>query len=342
MVAEPEEEQAGLPAVPAGKLSPYVSPMMSDINQTYGEEFVLVGFSDLSNLRVPIFVGFLLLYLITVSGNLTVISVIYLDSHLHTPMYFFLTNLSFVDISYTSVMFPQMLASVFLSKTHITLQECLLQVYFFGAMIATEFLLLTIMSFDRYVAICNPLQYTMIMRRSVCLQMASGALILGFLEPIFHTALLSTFSFCKTHEINHFFCDIAILLMLSCTSTYTIETMTFILAVIVLIFSWTLIITSYIKIISAILKMQTTTQRQKAFSTCASHLTVVVLFYGAIMFVYVRPVSMYSVSESKMFFLVYTGVVPMCNPIIYTLKNKEFKDALKRRTGRRSQNIEQA
>ncbi|XP_078510170.1 olfactory receptor 1G1-like [Lissotriton helveticus] len=315
---------------------------MEDINQTYLGEFILVGFSDLSNLRVPIFAGCLFLYLLAVSGNLTVISVIYSESQLHTPMYFFLTNLSFVDISYTSVTIPKMLASFSLAKTQITLQECLLQVYFFMSMIAIEFLLLTIMSFDRYVAICNPLQYTMMMNRSVCLRMATGAWILGFLEPIFHTVLLSTFSFCKSHEINHFFCDIAALLKLSCTSTRTIETMTFILAVILVIFSWILIITSYIKIISAILKMQTTTQRQKAFSTCASHLTVVILFYGAIMFVYVRPVSMYSVSESKMFFLVYNGVAPLCNPIIYTLKNKEFKDALKRRTGRRSQNKEQA
>ncbi|XP_078510175.1 olfactory receptor 5G26-like [Lissotriton helveticus] len=196
---------------------------------------------------------------------------------------------------------------------------------------AVEMYLLTIMSFDRYVAICKPLQYTLIMNKYVCLRMASGAWILGFLAPLLYIIFVSRLSFCKAREINHFFCEVIALLKLSCTSTRTIETMTFILDAIVVTFSWILIITSYIKIISAILKIKSNTQRSKAFSTCASHLTVVILFYGVIIFVFFKPVSMYSVSESKKFFLFYTGMAPFCNPIIYTLKNKEFKDALKRR-----------
>ncbi|XP_069506070.1 olfactory receptor 5J3-like [Ambystoma mexicanum] len=306
---------------------------MGERNATPVEVFILLGFSDLQDLRAPLLVGFLMIYLMTVGGNLLVMLVIYCDPHLHTPMYFFLTILSFIDISSISVTFPKMLASFYLRSTSITFKECLLQVYFFISLLTTEMFLLTIMAYDRYVAICSPLHYTMIMSKSVCFRMATGAWIAGFMGPISHIVLIATFDFCKTHEINHFFCDLTILLELSCTSTSNAEINIFILSFIVGVFLWALLIVSYVKIISAILKICSVTGRHKAFSTCASHLTVVILFYGTLMFVYVRPASTYSDTQSKISSLVYIALIPMCNPIIYTLKNKEFKDALKRKRG---------
>ncbi|XP_069506091.1 olfactory receptor 1G1-like [Ambystoma mexicanum] len=298
---------------------------------TSGGDFILLGFTDLPDIRAPLLAGFLIIYLVTIGGNILVMSVIYCDSHLQTPMYFFLTNLSFIDISSISVTFPKMLASFYLQSTHITLRVCLVQLYFFFFLFATEIFLLTLMAYDRYVAICYPLHYTMIMNKSVTFRLAAGAWLFGLTEPLFHTISITTFSFCKTHEINHFFCDFTALMKLSCTSTQTTEIMTFITGVIVGIFSWVLIITSYVKIILALLRIQSVMGRHKAFSTCTSHLTIVILFYGSIMFVYMRPASSYSDMQSKISSLVYVALIPMCNPIIYTLKNKEFKDALKRK-----------
>ncbi|XP_069057624.1 olfactory receptor 8I2-like [Pleurodeles waltl] len=306
---------------------------MANENQTVNTDFYLVGFSDVPELQGLLFCVFVSVYLMIAAGNLIIMTVVYSDRRLHTPMYFFLSNLSFVDIGYTSVIFPKMLVGFSLEDTHISFKACMLQLYFFVALIVVEIVLLSIMAYDRYVAICNPLHYAIIMNKEVCLKLATGAWIIGFLEPIVHTILISNFSFCQTHQINHFFCDITALMKLSCTSTRNVEIMSFTLGVIVPIFSIILIITSYVKIISAILKIKTTAGRQKAFSTCASHLTVVVLYYGSLMFVYLRPASTYSVGQSKVLSFLYIALSPMCNPIVYTLKNQEFKNALKRRKG---------
>ncbi|XP_069506057.1 olfactory receptor 1G1-like [Ambystoma mexicanum] len=303
---------------------------MAAANMTSSTDFFMVGFSDFSELQVPLFILFLISYLITLLGNLLIMAVIYHDSSLHTPMYFFLTNLSFADIGYTSVTFPNMLVNFFSGCTHITLSRCLTQLYFFMIMIVTESSLLTVMAYDRYVAICKPLHYTMIMSKTLCGQLAAGAWMFSLVEPIPHLVLISKFSFCKSHEINHFFCDLTVVLKLSCTSTFTIETMTLILSALVGLMSFLLILTSYVNIIEAILKIQSRKGRDKAFNTCASHLAVVILLYSALFGMYLRPSSTHSMKQNKIFSLLYIAVVPMCNPIIYSLKNKELKNALRK------------
>nr|AAK94499.1 olfactory receptor [Ambystoma tigrinum] len=305
---------------------------MEGLNQTITETFLIVGFSDFPQLQVPLFVTFLLVYLITLVGNILIMTLIYTSPRLHTPMYFFLTNLSFIDISYISLIFPQMLAHFFLEGAHVSLNECLLQVYFFVLLVTAEFLLLTAMAYDRYVAICNPLRYQTIMNKAVCVRLAAGSWVTGFMTPITHTVLMSRFSYCESHTINHFFCDFRNLIMLSCTSTYTIDIAAYILGSTFGLVPFALIIMSYVKILSAILRIQSTQGRQKAFSTCSSHLAVVILFYISICSTYMQPASAHSVKGSKILSLLYTAITPLCNPLIYSLKNTEIKNALKKKT----------
>ncbi|XP_069506104.1 olfactory receptor 5V1-like [Ambystoma mexicanum] len=301
---------------------------MDGENLSLGEEFLLVGFSDLPHLQAPLFASFLLIYLMTLAGNLLIMTTIYCDARLHTPMYFFLTNLSFIDISYTSVIFPPMLAHFFLDGTYISLTECLLQAYFFMFVLSTEVVLLTVMAYDRYVAICNPLRYMTIMNKGVCMQLVVFSWTVGFVDALPHTVLISGLSFCKSHTINHFFCDVAALMKMSCSSTSRIETVTYILGAIVTMTSFVLIITSYINIVSSIRQIAAKGGTPKAFSTCASHLTVVILFYASLCSTYMRPASTYSMKENKILSLTYIAITPLCNPIIYTLKNAEFKNVL--------------
>ncbi|XP_069057636.1 olfactory receptor 5V1-like [Pleurodeles waltl] len=303
---------------------------MEAANVTRADGFHLLIFSDHPQMQIPLFVVFVLIYPATLMGNLLVMTIIYGSSHLHTPKYFFLSNLSFIDIIYTSVIFSKMLAHFFRQKTYISFTECLLQVYFFMAMVTLEFILLAVMAYDRYVAICNPLRYMTIMNKVVCFRLAAGSWVLGLMDVIPHTVLISGLSFCSSHEINHFFCDVTVLLKLSCTSTLIIEALSYFLGVTVALMSFLLIITSYISIISAILKLKSMQQRQKAFSTCSSHLTVVILLYRSVCSTYLRPTSTYSMKYNKIASLSYITVTPLCNPIIYSLKNKEFKNALKR------------
>ncbi|XP_078510186.1 olfactory receptor 5F1-like [Lissotriton helveticus] len=301
---------------------------MDVINQTSAKVFLIVGFSDFLQFQELLFVAFLLIYMITLVGNLVILGTICYNTNLHTPMYFFLANLSFLDITYTSITFPKMLANFFLQKSHVSLTACLLQLYFVIALVSTEFILLAVMAYDRYVAICNPLRYTVIMNKVRCLQLSAGAWIFGLLEPIPQVALISKLTFCGSNEINHFFCDLAELLKLSCSSTQIIETMTYGIAVIVVMGTLLLILTSYTYIISAILKIRSSTGRSKTFSTCASHITVIILFYGPLCILQVRPTSAYSQNYSKIYSLLYVAAVPLCNPFIYSLKNEELKKAL--------------
>ncbi|XP_069057623.1 olfactory receptor 1G1-like [Pleurodeles waltl] len=304
---------------------------MAAENETVSTDFFLVGFSDVPRLQGLLFGSFVSIYLMIITGNLMIMTVVYSDLRLHTPMYFFLTQLSFVDIGCTSVIFPKMLAGFFLQHIRIAFKACILQLYFFILFVALEIVLLSIMAYDRYIAICNPLHYATIINKEACLKFATGAWIVGFLEPIVPSILISNFSFCQTHKINHFFCDLTAMMKLSCTSTRNVEIINFTLGVLLPISSVILVTTSYMKIISAIIKIKTTAGRKKAFSTCASHLTVVALYYGSLMFVYLRPASSYSVGQSKVISVLYLALSPMCNPIVYTLKNQEFKNALKRR-----------
>ncbi|XP_078510225.1 olfactory receptor 5V1-like [Lissotriton helveticus] len=304
---------------------------MEEENQTSEDNFLIVGFSDLPQLQIPLAGAFALLYVITLIGNLLIISIICSSPSLHTPMYFFLINLSFVDISLTSVISPQILVHFFLKGTLISLTECLLQIYFFVLLLVTEFFLLAVMAFDRYVAICNPLHYITIMNKTMCPQLVAGCWLGGLVLSLPHTVLLSQFSYCQSHTINHFYCDFSTLLKLSCTSTHIIETLTYAFGSTFELVPFIIVITSYAKIISVILKMKSTEGRRKAFSTCASHLTVVILFYGSICPTYMRPPSTFSMKENKILSLLYTTLPPLSNPIIYSLKNTEFKNALRKK-----------
>ncbi|XP_069057609.1 olfactory receptor 8U9-like [Pleurodeles waltl] len=301
---------------------------MKKENTTSATEFVIVGFSELPQLKVPVFWGFLFIYLIILSGNVLIMVIVYFDSHLHTPMYFFLVNLSLVDIIYTSTIFPKMLATFFVEVPRVSFDACLMQLYIFIAMVCTETILLTAMAYDHYVAICNPLRYRSTINRTLCLQLAAGSWMFSLVEPIPHTVLTSALSFCASRQVNHIFCDITALIKLSCSSTHAIEMLTFICGAVVGLSSFALILTSYFNIISSILKINS--GRDKAFSTCGSHLTAVMLFYGSLMVMYLRPPSTYSMTQNKMLSLLYIGVVPLCNPIVYSLKNQELKNALRK------------
>ncbi|XP_069057648.1 olfactory receptor 1F1-like [Pleurodeles waltl] len=304
---------------------------MDSSNSTSFDKFLIVGFSNFPEIQVPIFVFFVLVYLTTLTGNLLIMLIIYSNPCLHTPMYVFLTNLSFTDICCTSIIFPKMLAEFFLEGNYISLNQCLLQIYFFGSMISTEFLLLAVMAYDRYVAICHPLRYTTIMNETVCICLSITCWVVSLLDPIPHIALISQLSFCGSHTINHFFCDVTALMKLSCSSTSTIESLSYIIGAVLCVMSLILIITSYLKIISVILKINSTVGRRKAFSTCSSHITVVILFSGSLSSTYIRPTSSYSIEDSKMLSLLYIVVTPLCNPIIYSLNNTELKNALKKK-----------
>ncbi|XP_069057646.1 olfactory receptor 1G1-like [Pleurodeles waltl] len=303
---------------------------MNKENLSSTEYFLIVGFSDVPHLQIPLFVAFLMVYLLTLVGNLLILVTVYSNSNLHTPMYYFLTHLSFLDIWYVSVLFPQLLAHFFLESLQVSLMNCLLQLFFFLGMATVEFLLLTVMAYDRYVAICNPLHYPAIMNKAVCMWLVAGSWVVGLINSIPHIVLLSKLSFCDSHTINHFFCDMTALLKISCSDTFSNEILIYINGVVIAMVSFTLIIISYTKITLSILKIKSKSGKDKAVSTCASHITVVVLFYASLCSTYVRPTSTYSIKDNKIMSLSYVAVTPQCNPIIYSLKNAEFKNALRK------------
>ncbi|XP_054850581.1 olfactory receptor 5A2-like [Eublepharis macularius] len=299
-------------------------------NQTTVAEFVLLGLSDDRTIQVFLFLVFLPIYLITLVGNMLIMLVIRIDPQLHTPMYFFLSNLSFLDICYSSVTVPKMLENLLATKKTISLSGCVVQIFFFIFMVGTEIFLLSAMAYDRYAAICNPLRYSIIISHRVCVQMVLGAWISGFLDSLVNTLFLIDLHFCGPSYINHFSCELPLLLQLSCTSTFANE-------MVILTFSMTLgfaslllIVASYVRIIGTILKISSSEGRQKAFSTCASHLSVVLLFCGTAFIRYMRPASGYSDTLDKLVSIQYSILTPMLNPIIYSLKNKEVKTAVRK------------
>ncbi|XP_069506044.1 olfactory receptor 5V1-like [Ambystoma mexicanum] len=302
---------------------------MGGENWSTAEGFLIAGFSDLPQLQVPLFAALLLVYLMTLAGNLLIMATIYCNVHLHTPMYFFLSNVSFIDICHTSNIVPELLVHFFQEGLHMSMTECLLQVYLFMGMVCTEVLILTVMAYDRYVAICNPLRYMTIMNKDVCMQLAVGSWAVGLLVAVPYVALLSGLSYCGTHTINHIFCDLTALMKISCSSTRRIEVLIYVSGSMITMLSFVLIITSYINIASCIMKIKSSGGRRKAFLTCASHLTVVLLFFGTMCSTYIRPTSTYSMKENKILSLSYITVTPMCNPIIYSLKNAEVKKGLR-------------
>ncbi|XP_030048242.1 olfactory receptor 1468-like [Microcaecilia unicolor] len=303
---------------------------MANRNETSVSYFILLGLVPVLEQRIVLFMAFLIMYLITLLGNGTIIAVIHLDSHLHTPMYFFLSVLSSVDICFISVTVPNMLKNLFSESKSISFSGCLTQVYFLIFIVGAECFLLAAMAYDRYVAICSPLQYTLVMNPRLCQWLVISAFVGGGLKALLHTLMLLRLSFCGLNIINHFFCDLTGLYKLSCTDTSLNELMIFIEGPFSLMVPFVIIMLSYCRIIVAILKMSSAEGRRKAFSTCSSHLTVVILLYGSIIIMYVRPSSAYSPEKDRVVAVVYTVLTPMLNPFIYSLRNNEMKGALMR------------
>ncbi|XP_007519555.2 olfactory receptor 5AN6-like [Erinaceus europaeus] len=299
-------------------------------NHTTITKFILLGFSEFPKFTIVLFSIFLGIYLMTVSWNVGLITLIRMDSHLHTPMYFFLCNLSFLDICYVSIISPRMLSDFFKNQKSISFMECTMQYFFFSSLGLSECCLLAAMAYDRYAAICNPLLYTAIMSPTLCVQMVAGSCLSGFFGSFIQLCALLQLHFCGPNVINHFFCDLPQLLMLSCSDTFLLKVMTSVLTVIFGFASVLAIIISYGYIVSTILSITSSEGRSKTFNTCASHLTAVTLFFGSGIFVYMYPNSGDSLSQNKLVSVLYTTIIPMLNPLIYSLRNKEIKDALHR------------
>uniref|UniRef100_A0A8C3SUE0 Olfactory receptor n=1 Tax=Chelydra serpentina TaxID=8475 RepID=A0A8C3SUE0_CHESE len=302
---------------------------MAKDNQTSVTDFILSGLSDDPQLQPFLFLVFLVVYVITFAGNMVIMGVIKADPQLHAPMYFFLSHLSFVDICYSSVTVPKMLET-FLAEKVISFNGCISQLYFFLALGATECLLLAAMAYDRYVAICHPLRYTALMSGTVCVRLTTWSWITSFLLPLVPVVLISQLRFCGPNVVDHFFCDILPVLRLACTDTRLNEMLSFFLCSSVILGSFVLTLASYGSIITTILGIPSAAGRKKAFSTCASHLTVVAVFYGTVTFMYARPTRKFSFQLDKVVAVFYCMVTPLLNPIIYSLRNQEVKEALKK------------
>ncbi|ELK35810.1 PREDICTED: olfactory receptor 1009 [Myotis davidii] len=308
---------------------------MANENYTRITEFIFTGLNYNPQLQVFLFLLFLSFYIINLTGNLGMIILIQIDNRLHTPMYFFLSHLSFVDICFSSVVSPKMLTDFFVKKKVISFLGCALQQWFFGFFVAAECLLLASMAYDRYVAICNPLLYSVAMSQRLCIQLVVGPYVIGFMNTMTHTTNTFRLPFCGPNIINHFFCDVSPLLSLACADTKLTKFVVFIVAGAVGVFSGLTIMVSYIYILIAILKIHSADGRSKAFSTCSSHLTAVSILYGTLFFIYVRPSASFSLDLNKVVSVFYTAVIPMLNPLIYSLRNKEVKDAIHRTVAKR-------
>lgn len=308
---------------------------MEPWNKSSVFEFILVGFPTLYSYGPFLFVNLLLVYLLTIAGNVIIFTTIRLDSQLRTPMYFFISMLSFLEIWYTAVTIPKMLINLLVQRKSISFKGCLLQTYFFHSLGASECYLLTTMAYDRYLAICQPLHYTSIMTPTLTRKLVALCFTLGFLCPITEVILISKLPFCGSNEIQHIFCDFPPLLSLACTDTSINVLADFIINSFIILLTFFLIIFSYVRIIFAILKIKSSVGRVKAFSTCVSHLTVVLLFFTCIMFMYVRLTTSYSLYYDRVMAVIYSVLTPILNPIIYSLRNKEIRVGFKRKLCRR-------
>ncbi|KAM7145718.1 olfactory receptor 5BS1-like [Macrochelys suwanniensis] len=303
-------------------------------NQTTVTEFILLGLSSNRQMQIFLFLVFLAIYLITLGGNIVIMVVIRADSHLHTPMYFFLFHLSFVDICYSSVTVPNTLRNFLVVHKTISVNGCIAQMLFILLLAGTEALILSAMAYDRYAAICDPLHYMEIMGKGICVQLVSGAWTTGFFYALLNTVFTLKLHFCGPNQIHHFSCELPPLLQLSCTETLTNQMVLYTSAVIFASSSFLLILISYIHIISTVLRIRSAEVRRKVFSTCSSHLIVVGLFFLTGFLQYTIPRSVSSVVLDEMFSIQYNVLTPMLNPIIYSLKNEEVKKALRKMLGK--------
>ncbi|XP_052045334.1 olfactory receptor 5AN1-like [Apodemus sylvaticus] len=299
-------------------------------NITEITQFILLGFSDFPQITALLFVMFLILYITTLTWNLCLVVLIRMDSYLHTPMYFFLSNLSFIDICYITSTVPKMLSNLFQEKQTISFVGCIVQYFMFSTVGLSESCLMTAMAYDRYAAICNPLLYSSIMSPTLCAQMVMGSYTAGFIGSISQIIALLQLHFCGPNVIRHFFCDLPQLLKLSCTDTFLAQVVVLIVTVLYCLINALVIMVSYGYIILSIMKITSAKGRSKAFNTCASHLTAVSLFYTSSAFVYFSSSSGGSSRFDRFVSVFYTVLIPMLNPLVYSLRNKEIKDALKR------------
>ncbi|XP_069861187.1 olfactory receptor 1Q1-like [Dipodomys merriami] len=303
---------------------------MDNTNRTTISQFVLLGISTHPEEQIPLFLLFLLMYAINISGNFAIIMLIVSSPRLHTPMYIFLSNLALADICFTSTTIPKMLQNIFSSTKTISYMGCLAQTYFFICLAAMENFLLAVMAYDRYVAICHPLRYPMILTKVLCAQMVVMCHVLSHLHALLHTLLMGRLTFCADNRIPHFFCDLYPLMKISCSSTHLNTLVIHTEGVIIINGALVFIIASYACIISAVLSIPSVRGKWRVFSTCGSHLTVVAIFYGTLTWVYFRPLSSYSVAKGRIVTVMYTVVTPMLNPFIYSLRNSDIKGAFRK------------
>ncbi|XP_047608934.1 putative olfactory receptor 8G3 [Phacochoerus africanus] len=304
--------------------------IMDPGNHSSVTEFILAGLTKQPELQLPLLFFFLGIYVVTVVGNLGMITLIGLSSHLHTPMYYFLSNLSFIDLCHSTVITPKMLLNFVTEKNIISYTECMAQLYFFIVFIIAEGYMLAAMAYDRYVAICNPLLYNVTMSHQRCFQLTVGVYILAITGSTVHTGFMLRLLFCKANVVNHYFCDLFPLLELSCSSIYINELLVLILSAFNILIPALVILASYIFILSSILQIHSTEGRSKAFSTCSSHISAVAVFFGSAAFMYLQPSSVSSMDQGKVSSVFYTCIVPMLNPLIYSLRNRDVKFVLKK------------
>ncbi|XP_038173453.1 olfactory receptor 5B12-like [Arvicola amphibius] len=297
-------------------------------------EFILVGLTDVPELQIPLSIVFTLIYLITLFGNLGMIMLILMDPQLHTPMYFFLSNLSMVDCAYASAVAPKVMVGFLTGNKVISYNACAAQMFFFVAFGAIESLILALMAYDRHAAVCKPLHYTTIMTSTTCILMVTCCYMCGIMQSSIHVALAFQLSFCHSNVINHFFCDIPPLLNISCSDTYINEITLLILATMDIVFTLVVILRTYMLIFITILRMHSAETQRKALSTCSSHLTTVSIFFGSLMFMYLQPRTHHSMNTDKIASVFYTMVIPMLNPMVYSLRNKDVKNSFKKAVGK--------
>uniref|UniRef100_A0A8D1LPF5 Olfactory receptor n=1 Tax=Sus scrofa TaxID=9823 RepID=A0A8D1LPF5_PIG len=291
--------------------------IMEDRNHSSVTEFILAGLTEQPELQLPLFLLFLGIYMVTVVGNLGMITLIGLSSHLHTPMYYFLSNLSFIDLCHSTVITPKMLLNFVTEKNIISYTECMAQLYFFIVFIIAEGYMLAAMAYDRYVAICNPLLYNVTMSYQRCFQLTVGVYILAITGSTVHTGFMLRLLFCKANVVNHYFCDLFPLLELSCSSIYINQLLVILLSAFNILTPSLTILASYVFILSSILQIHSTEGRFKAFSTCSSHISAFAVFSGSAAFMYLQPSSVSSMDQGKVSSVFYTCIVPMLNPLIY-------------------------
>ncbi|XP_043764726.1 olfactory receptor 12D2-like [Cervus elaphus] len=301
------------------------------LNQTSITEFLLLGMTDIQELQSFLFVIILIIYFVSVTGNGAILIVVISDPRLHSPMYFFLGNLSCLDICYSTVTLPKMLENFLSTHKAISFSGCISQLHFFHFLGSTEVMLLAVMAFDRFVAICKPLRYTVIMNHQVCTQMAVTVWIIGFFHALLHSVMTSRLTFCGSNHIHHFFCDVKPLLELACGNTDLNEWLLHTVTETIAMGSFFLTLLSYFYIIIYLFfKTHSCSMLRKALSTCASHFMLVVLLFGPVFFIYIRPASGSSMDQDRTVAIMYSVVTPVLNPLIYTLRNKEVKGALRR------------